>query len=298
MLMAPEWFVNEYRANVRHVFQSKGFKLKSTVLPEGRMEGKTAFWPIMGTFEMQEKQRGGQTPPANPNQSMRSADLKDYDALYEIHQQDLSKMTANEKAAAQEAGGNAVGRKVDSVIMNAMNDAMGEAGAPATIGNGSGDFGLPDAMLACDQLQDDDQIDWDGNVTAVIPWRWYNRLLMWKEFNNAEWVGAAGLGFPSGTIGKRWNNVNWLPFQKKELIIPTSNQAYGFIYHRNAIGYSSNYEGAVTMGWDNRAGCWTVRFDLQATAKAIYDKAAGIRRLHFATNSAIERPVERTQAVA
>lgn len=297
MLLAPAWFVEEYRSNVRHIFQSKGFKLKSTVTPEGSIIGKTVKWPYFGTFEMQEKTRGGETPPANPNQGMLSADLKDWDALYEIFEQDLSKMTANERAAAHQAGGNAVGRKSDSIIMNAANDAVIAAG-DKTMGDGSGAFDLPTAMLACEQLADDDQIEWDGNVTAVIPWRWFNLLMIWKEFNSAEWVGAANLGFPAGTIGKRWNNVNWVPFQKKELLIPAANQAYGFIFHRQSLGYATNYEGKVTPDWDNRKGCWTMRFDLQAVAMALYPGASGIRRLHYATNTAIQRPVERTQTVA
>lgn len=297
MLLAPNWFVEKYQSNVRHIFQSKGFKLKSTVTPEGSIEGKTVKWPYFGTFDMQEKTRGGETPPANPNQGMLSADLKDWDALYEIHMQDLAKMSANEQAAAHQAGGAAVGRKSDSIIMNAMNDAVVAAGS-RTFGDGSTAFGLPEAMTACEALADDDQIDWDGNVTAVIPWRWYNLLLLWKEFNSSEWVSAANLGFPAGTIGKRWNNVNWVPFQKKELLIPASNQAYGFIYHRNSVGYGTNYEGKVTMDWDNRKGCWTTRFDLQAVAMALYPGASGIYRLHYATNSTIQRPVERTQTVS
>ncbi|CAA0096233.1 Uncharacterised protein [Starkeya nomas] len=296
MLLAPNWFVEEYRSNVRHIFQSKGFKLKSTVTPEGSITGKTVKWPYFGTFEMQEKTRGGETPPANPNQGMLSTDLKDYDALYEIHEQDLTKMTANERAAAHQAGGAAVGRKSDSIIMNVMNDAVVAAGS-RTFGDGTGDFGLPEAMVACEALADDDQVEWDGNVTAVISWRWFNLLMLWKEFNSAEWVGAAGLGFPVGTQGKRWNNVNWIPFQKKELLIPAANQAYGFIYHRNSVGYATNYEGKVTMDWDNRKGCWTTRFDLQAASMALYPGAAGIYRLHYATNSIIQRPVERTEAV-
>ncbi|MEW6256830.1 MAG: phage capsid protein [Pseudomonadota bacterium] len=292
MLFAPEWFVNEYRATTRHIYQSQGFKLKSTVMPEGRIEGKTAYWPVMGTFEMQEKQRGSDTPPANPDQSQRSADLKDYDALYEIHQQDLNKMTANERTAAQQAGGNAVGRKSDAIIMATLNAFGG-----STIGNGSGDWDLMQAITAVEQLQDDDQVPTDGGITCVLPWRWYDIMMLYKEFNNAEWVGGAGLEFPKGTAGKFWRNVNWLPMSKKELIIPGSNQAYGFIYHRTAIGYASNYEGQSTMAWDNRKGCWTVRLDLQAAGMNIYAAGAGIRRLHFLTNTALARPVERTQAV-
>ncbi|WGD31286.1 phage capsid protein [Ancylobacter sp. WKF20] len=296
MLLAPNWFVEEYRSNVRHIFQSQGFKLKPTVTPEGSITGKTVKFPYFGTFEMQEKTRGGETPPANPDHGFVSADLKDYDALYEIQEEDLNKMTANERQAAQQAGGMAVGRKSDSLIMNAMNAAVVAAGS-RTFGTG-GDFGFEDALLACEALADDDQVVWDGNVTAVISWRWWHILSRYKEFNNAEWVGAANLGFPAGTVGKRWNNVNWVPFQKKELLIPAANQAYGFIFHRNAVGYATNYEGKVNIQWDNRQGCWTVRFDMQSVATALYPGASGIYRLHYATNTSPQSPVQRTQTVS
>lgn len=297
MLLAPNWFVEEYRSNVKHIFQSKGFKLKSTVTPEGSITGKTVKWPYFGTIDLQEKTRNSETPPSNPDQGMLSADLKDYDALYEIHEQDLTKMTAGEKAAAHEAGGKGVGRKSDSIIMNAANDACIAAG-DKTMGNGAGHWDLIEAQYAIDALQDEDEVDEDSEITAVMPSRWFRRMMMWKEFSNAEWIGAAGLTFPAGTIGKRWNGVTWLVMSRKQLLIPAANQAYGFIYARQSLGYATNYEGKVTPAWDNRKGCWTFRFDLQAVAMALYPGAKGIRRLHYATNSPIERPVERTQTVA
>ena len=296
MLLAPEWFVEEYRANVKHVFQSDGFKMKSTVSPEGSINGLTVKWPYFGTFEMGEYQRGSETPPANPDQGMLQATLKDYDALYEIFQADLTKMTANEKAAAHQAGGKAVGRKSDAIIMNAANDACIAAG-DKTVGDGTGDWDLFQAQAVAEELVDDDMVPSDGNITAVIPWRWFNIMMLYKEFNSSEWVGA-DLGFPRMTRAKSWNGVVWVPFSKKELIVPAADEAFGFIYHRTALGYATNYEGAVMMDWDNRKKCWTVRFDLQACAMALFPNAAGIRRLHFATDTALERPVERTQAVA
>lgn len=293
---APAWFVEQYKSSVKHVFQSQGFKLKPTVLPEGRVEGATVHWPVFGTFEMQESDGADETPPANPQMGDVSATMKDYDALYEIKKKDLTKMTANEQQAATAAGGKAVGRRVDKIIMNALNDAA-VANSSIQLGGASAVFDLEAALMACDSLQDDDQIEWDGDVTAVIPVRWFNRLMMYKEFNSSEWVGA-DLGFPSGVRGKNWNGVKWLPLSKKEMLIPGANQAYGFMYHRTAAGYYSNYEGEVNIQWDNRKGVWTVRFDLQAVAKAIFNDAKGIRRLHYLTNTAIERPVQRTQTVS
>jgi len=292
MLFAPNWYVEQYKSNVRHYYQSKGFKLKQAVTPEGRIEGLTVKWPYFGVMEMQERQRGSQTPPANPAQGMLSATLKDYDLLWEIQQMDLTKMTANENQAAYAAAGKAVGRKSDAIIFEAMNTASGLT----TIGTGVEDWDIFYAMQATEALQDDDQVD-DDNLFSYIPYRWFNIMMTYKEFNASEWVGAA-LGFPTGTRVKNWNGVNWISLSKKELIIPNTNQAYGFIWDKGAVGYASNYEGSTNMQWDNRAGCWTYRSDLQACAMALDPTARGIRRLHFKTNTTLQRPVERTQAVA
>ena len=293
MLFAPNWFVEQYKSNVRHLYQSKGFKLKPAVTPEGRIEGLTVHWPYFGTMDMQKRQRGSQTPPANPAQGMLSATLQDYDLLYEIQYQDLTKMTANEQAASSAAAAKAVGRQSDAIIFEALNTASGLS----TIGDGTTDWDLFQAMMATEALQDDDQVD-DDNLFAFIPYRWFNIMNTYKEFNASEWVGSA-LGFPTGVRVKNWNGVNWISLAKKELIAgAASNTSYGFIWDRGAVGYSSNYEGTTNIQWDNRGGCWTYRSDLQACAMALDPTARGIRRLYFKNNTTLQRPVERTQTVA
>lgn len=293
MQFAPNWFVEEFRSNVLHIYQSQGFLLKPTVQPEGSINGKTVKWPWFGTFEMQERSRASETPPANPDQDMLSATLKDYDALYEIFEQDLTKMTANEKQAAHQAGGMAVGRCSDRIILNAMNGASGLT----TIGNGTGDWDLFQAIGAAEALQNDDLVPRGSQINCVVPYRWFDLLMLYKEFNSSEWVGS-DLGFPAGVKAKRWRDVNWIPMSTAELIVPSANQCYGFIYDRTAVGFATNYEGKVTPDWDNRKGCWTMRIDTQATAMTLRPNARGLRRLHFATNTALQRPVERTVTVA
>lgn len=39
MLLAHVWYVERYKSTMRHILQSKEMKLKSAVLPEGRLEG-------------------------------------------------------------------------------------------------------------------------------------------------------------------------------------------------------------------------------------------------------------------
>lgn len=291
MLFAPNWFVQQFKSSVWSLHQSTGFKLKSAVSPEGSIQGLTVTWPYFGVMEMQEKSRGSETPPANPDQGMLSATLKDYDLLWEIHKQDVTKMTANEQQAAHEGAAKATGRKSDAIIFNAVNGATGLT----TIGTGAENWDLFYAMQASESLLDDDLVD-ANDLFSFIPYRWFNILMTYKEFNNSEWVGSQ-IGFPTGVRGKSWNGVNWVPLSKKEMITPSGTTAYGFMWSKRAVGYASNYEGDVTPAWDNRKGCWTFRSDMQACAMALDPTARGVRRLFFKTDTALQRPVERTQAV-
>lgn len=282
------WFVEEYRSNVRMTYQSQGYTLKNTVMPEGRLEGKRAYFPVAGKQKAKKMNRGaGNAQPQNPSRSMPYVDLEDWQVFSEIEYIDINKMTVNERTVSQQEGAMALGRRADRIIV----DALG-ANFPSnqTTGTG-GDITLAAAMTAANNLFARGVPD-DGNAFALLPYLWWNVLMTYKQFNSAEWVGVENLGFPKGTRGKHWNGINWLvraenadDADEKLFTVPANNQFYSYMWHRNAVGAVSNYEGQTFIQWDNRATVWTVNMLMQGNAKRILD--AGVERLHFASNTAI-----------
>lgn len=282
------WFVEEYRTNVRMIYQSQGYALKNTVMPEGRVEGKRVHFPVAGKKKAKKMVRqAGNAVPQNPNRTRPYADLEDWQVFSEIEFIDINKMNINERTVEQQEGAMALGRRADRIIIDAMADNF--PGGQTT--GAGGDITLGDAMTAANDFFARGAPD-DGNAFALLPYKWWNVLMTYKQFNSAEWVGYENLSLPKRVRGKFWNGVNWLVAAEKAddndekvFIEPAANQFYSFLWHRNAVGALSNYEGTTFIQWDNRASVWTINMLMQACAKRILDN--GVQRLHFASNTAI-----------
>lgn len=279
---APAWFVQQYNSRVIHKYQSRGFLLKGTVMPEGRLQGNKAIFPVSGTGVARKKKRGQQAVPMNPDRTNVEATLETWEAFDEVHTYDLSRMTANEKEAIAVTGGNALGRATDGELMDKFNAAAPTGGA-GLIGNGAGAFTLPDAMTMCQRLQAQD-VPWDGNVFCPLPSLFWNQLMSWKQFNSSDYVGA-DLPFTKVTTAKTWNGVHWFLAPDSYFSVPAANQLDIFLYHRSAFGWANNTELQTIWDWDNRAGCWTVRMESEGAAAALLPE--GVVRGRFASNSAI-----------
>lgn len=284
---APNWFVEEYRTNVRHIYQSEGYMLKGAVTPEGRVEGKTVHFPIAGKAKARRMNRGGVAVPGNPDRSFVTADLEDWQVYDLMHYTDLNKMTINERTVQQRSGAMALGRRSDRMIIDAMGASFPGS---QTTGNGS-DITLADVMMGVDSFFARGAPD-DGNAFALLPYRWNSVLNTYKQWANAEWVDFSNLPFPKRTRARFWNGINWIVMaeaaddaDEAPFTIPSANQFYSYIWHRDAVGAVSNYEGQTFIDWQNPITAWDVNMLLQGCAKRILDK--GVQRIHFASNTTI-----------
>ncbi|WP_336800488.1 phage capsid protein [Kaistia sp. MMO-174] len=279
---APAWFVEQYNATVIHKYQSRGFLLKGTVMPEGRLDGKKVYFPVSGKGKARKKVRGQQAVPMNPGRTNVEATLETWEAFDEVWTYDLSRMSANEREAIAVTGGNALGRATDGELIGKFNSAAPTSGT-GFINKNSAAFTLPDAMTMCQRLQAQD-VPWDGNVFCPLPSLFWNQLMSWKQFNSSDYVGQ-DLPFTKVTTAKSWNGVHWFLAPDEYFPIPAANQFDIFLYHRSAFGWANNTELQTIWDWDNRAGCWTVRMESEGAAAALLPE--GVVRGRFASNSDI-----------
>lgn len=281
--LAPNWFVQEYKTNVRQVYATEGHVLKNAVTPEGRIDGKTAFFPVGGRVKAMPLKRGSNATPNNPDRQFVQVDLGDYQVFDEIQYTDLTKMTINERSQVQTEGARALGVNSDVLIYNAMTATTNIASQ--TTGAGA-DITLADAMTAIQKLQ---ARAVRGPYFALIPTIWFAVFMTYKQFSNSQWAGDAGIVFPKGIMSKYWFGCYWIAQPESDtdslFNIPSANQADGFAWGKEAIGYSSNYDDQTFIAWDNRATCWTVNMVQQAASKVLLP--TGVQRMRFATNTTI-----------
>jgi hypothetical protein len=174
---------------------------------------------------------------------------------------------------------NAIGRRSDLLVINELN-----ANSLTTIGDGTTAFGLVAAITACQILQSKD-VYWDGQVYCGLPSLFWNQLLTYKQFSDAQWVGFNGLPYTKVTTAKFWNGVNWFLMPDSYAPIPAANQLDTFMWHKSAAGYATNYEVRTNVTWENLYTGWYHNNRFAAAAKLLLPE--GAVRLRFASNAAI-----------
>ncbi len=126
-----ENFSQQYSANVFHLAQQKGSRLKPTVRNETQV-GKSAFYDRIGSVTAQLKVgRHSSTPQLDTPHSRRRVTLADYEWADLVDDQDKIRMLHDPTSEYAIAAMWALGRAMDDVVIEALggNAYSGEAGA-------------------------------------------------------------------------------------------------------------------------------------------------------------------------
>lgn len=128
-----EAFVQQYGANVFHLSQQKGSKLRPHVRNESQ-RGKAAFYDRIGAVEAQLRlTRHGDTPLMNTPHSRRRVTLNDYEWADLVDDQDKIRMLIDPTSDYALAAAYAMGRAMDDEIIAAASGTAyaGENGGTA-----------------------------------------------------------------------------------------------------------------------------------------------------------------------
>lgn len=280
---ADALFVEQYNSRLSIAYQPQGFMLQGMLMPEGRIEGKKAYWPKFGRRVANKKVRGIEATPDDPDMSQVSTDLETWESFNYIHQFDLSRMTANEREAQVQGGAMALGQAIDLEIMSKL-----DAAAPTS---STGFYDASGGQLSCAGLMvwlghwfGVNNIPPDGQVYCGIPMIAWQCLMADKVFANSQWVGG-DLPFlkMSGSAGRSWNFVNWFIIPNEYLPIPTSNKWDCFMWHKPNVGWSNNKQVQTWWDWENKLGAWSVRQESEGAGIVIRSEATA--RLRIASNT-------------
>lgn len=133
-------FVNSYHAQLEHIFQQKGSKLRGTVR-EVTQNSEYDYWDRLGVADVQEiNTRHGDTPHNEIEHTRRRNQVIGYDTNEYFDNQDKLRMIIDPKSGYAQAQAYALGRKMDdAIIAAALGTAYtGKAGAgTAAFGSGN-----------------------------------------------------------------------------------------------------------------------------------------------------------------
>jgi hypothetical protein len=134
-IQITEAFVKQYSANVFHLSQQKGSKLRPLVRQESQ-NSKAAFWDRIGAVVAQKKTaRHADTPRMDTPHSRRRVTLSDYEYADLVDNEDKIKMLISPESEYAVAAMWAMGRAMDDeIIAAALGTAYaGEEGSTAVV---------------------------------------------------------------------------------------------------------------------------------------------------------------------
>jgi len=253
-------FIAQYVADVHEAYQQRGSKLRGTVRLKSGVQGATAVFQKNGKGAAGKKTRHGNVPLMNASHSTVTATLEDwYGADYVDHLDEL-KGNTDERLVVANAGAYALGRKVDELIVNRLDQAsnvVAQAGTGLTKGK----------VLEAFALLNSKDVPDDGNRFAVVGAHQWNELLDISEFKSADFAGDK---YPwlKGTESRTWLGITWM-FHTG---LPMSDGTRKcFLYHRSAVGLAEGQELKVFTDWVPEKAAHLVDHLLSAGAVLIDD---------------------------
>lgn len=266
---APNHYVQQWRTQALHVYQSGGFALRNTTTPPEKITGEKMHFPIFGQVEAEEDvQRGDEAKPANPNDTTVAVDTKKSRAFEEVYEDDLDQMTVARQQAVAMRSAKALGRVHDKTIIRALKASTQNVGAYADL------MSVTTLVKGKQVLMGNDVEVQDGEVFCAVDSVSWSMLIGDKRIANADYVGP-DLPFIKGNLAKTWNGIHIFALSDKTLRVgDAATQVNCQMWHRSAIGFGYVRQLTGSVQWDNRKDCWTHNMRMRIGSKLLLEEGA------------------------
>lgn len=234
----PQSFVKQYETDVHVAYQRQGSKLRNTVRNKNNIKGASTIFQKVGKGVAGTKSRHGLVPVMNVDHSPVECTLSDYYAGDWVDKLDELKLNHDERKVIVNAGGYALGRKTDELIIAELDKSTNYAA--------DGTTGLTkDKVLEAMEMLGNADIPDDGERYAIIGWKQWSDLLQIPEFSDADYIGDDDLPW-KGTQAKRWLGTLWMPHSG---LTKAGTTRHCYWYHKTAIGHASGAEVSTDITW-------------------------------------------------
>ena len=229
-------FIKQFETEVHMAYQRMGSKLRGTVRT-ANVTGSTVRFQKIGTAEATTKSRNGNVTPMELAHTNVEATMADFYAAEYIDKLDELKTNINERQAVAQSAAAALGRKTDSILIDAM-----DSGANSTQIHDTSSAVEKADLLTVFETFGSANIPEDGQRYIAMHPKGFADLFNINEFASSDFVGPQNLPFAGGMTMKEF-----LGFK----IFSTSAVAAGksMCYHTSAVGLGINSDVTTEVNY-------------------------------------------------
>ena len=280
------WLKTQWAPRVMQIFQTKGNRLRAMVTP-GEVNASKVIFRFIGKATVQEKIRNQPLVEQGAPTYNQEIDTREFAVFDTIEDKELRDIGDIGRENLAQAGAVALGKRVDQIIIDALN-ARAPASGEGYVGDATpGAMTLAHAMLIVEALANQEVPD-DGEAYAIVPTRAWSQLMTYEQFTSADYVQDAPFTKQADT--RKWMGVNWVRVENSLLPSTGANLRDGFAWHKSAVGWGNGTDlrgpewdrNLKRIGWD-----YLLHFDGNAKALQPNGLPPGIVRFRVNTNTPI-----------
>jgi hypothetical protein len=243
----PVSFIEQYEAEVKQVYQREGSLLRNTIRTRSQVGAARIYFPVLGKGEATQKARHADVVPMDLEHLRAFADMEDHYAPEYIDDLDQAKLNWSLASEYARASGWALGRKTDSIIINALNASTNRLDA--------GDTGISaeldlETIATISQTHNEGDVPLDNMRYAVVSPATHAQLLQLSEATSSDFTTTQLLmnaREPAMWMGYRWIMHTGLP-----------DGVRGFFYHTQAAGHGISRDINTQVDWVAQKVAWLV----------------------------------------
>lgn len=246
--MADTAFQIQYRQEAIATFEQHQSLVRDFVTTEAVIKGNQATFLVAGSGGATAVSRGvnGLIPARADDLTQNTATLVEWHDLVRKTNFNVFASQGNQREIMQKTTMAVINRKIDSDIITLLNTATQDTGATATANL--------QLVIRSQAILGNNDVPFDGGITALITPAFLGYLQMTKEFGSAEYVSKKPLDGAQANWSDspgfyRWMNINWITHPN--LPGKGTNAEKCFMFHKSAIGHAANKDGMQTpVGYD------------------------------------------------
>lgn len=249
--MADTAFQIQYRQEFIQAFEQHASLLRETVTTEAVIKGQQAVFLVAGSGSAAAVTRGvnGMIPARADSLTQNTCTLQEWHDLVRKTGFNVFASQGNQRAVMQMTTMAVINRKVDELIVTALNTGTVTIGGSTTIPNVSV---FQNARVKLSNAA----VPWDSNITLLCQPSFLAYLEQAPEFANAQYVDIKPYAsnepsWRDKPMAYRWRNC--LIVEHPNLPGRGTSSEKSFLYHKSAVGQAINTSGIQSpVGYDEQ----------------------------------------------